>query len=286
MIPTEYNKIIQANLDGIGPIDWNAAKKAFKIAGFEPETLDIKLREEMLRKVALGARNVALDVAPLHKLAANSEHLRAGSKPQQFLRLVARQYCQLENKGARLPKFSKWVTSLFKDDKELANELAKLGQDVVKLDNDEIDSGLIISCNPVDILRAADTTHYWSCLYDDGGYTDVLPAALEECTGIGVAYVNHQDGRMKGRVFIHAGEDKDGKPCVILANRYGTGINATEVAKRVAAAGYDCYQYSAWGGDNKPPLRFVGCFKKNLHWDTNTWTNGGATYGDLLARAA
>lgn len=264
MNPIEYNEVIAGNLRGTEPINWDDAKKAFKIGGFSPEKLKIKPRLEMLQRLCGGPNG---DPVPVEKLAANSEQLREGNNAQKLLRLVARQYVQLLNKNARLPKFSKWVTSLFKDDKDLHNELAKFGQGVMRPD-----APFIISCNPVDIMRCADTPHYYSCLTDTGVFKDVVPAALEKCDGIAIAYVNGPDGKMKGRIWLHAGE-KDGKPIVVLASGlYGNGFTARQLAEHIAAFGYDVYQDTYYGGVTK--FDYVGCFTYNLHWDTRTWNKG------------
>ena len=262
----QYNEEIAANLNGLKPINWEAAKAAFKIEGFKPEKLKIVPRNELL----IGLVDVGGEKA-IEKMMADDDTLRYGNKEQKLLRLCARQYCQLANKNARLPKFSKWVTSLFKDDKEMHNELAKYGQGVPK-------APFTISCNPVDILRAADTEHFWSCLTHDGGFRDVLPGVLEHCPGIAVAYVNGDNGKMQGRIWIHLGEDKAGKKVIILASsRYGTGLEHNALAEYLAAKGFDVYKDCRWdGGGNEMALKYVECFKHNVHWDTYTWNNAYA----------
>ena len=53
MNPVEYNEVIADNLRGTEPINWDDAKKAFKIGGFKPEKLKIKPRLEMLQRFGL-----------------------------------------------------------------------------------------------------------------------------------------------------------------------------------------------------------------------------------------
>lgn len=268
----QYNEVIATNLDGMGPVDWKVAQEAFSVAGFKPEKLKIVPRNAQLR----GLVDVGGEAA-IEKMMADDEALRFGTNAQRMLRLIARQYNQLANKGARLPKFSKWVTSLFKDDREMHNELAKYGQGVPK-------APFVISCNPVDILRAADTKHFWSCLDDNGGYKDVLPGVVEKCPGIALAYVNGPDGKMKGRIWIHSAKDDKNKPILLLAsNRYGSGLDHGPVAEYLATKGYDVYKVKPNYYDApERKLEFVDCFKQNIHWDTYTWNKCD---GELLAKA-
>lgn len=252
--------LIMENLAGDKPIDWDAAKKLYAIEGFAPEKLKILPRLPQLTGIV--TRNESSE--EVHKRAKDDVALANGTKAQKLLRLLARQYCALENKGARMPKFSKWVTSLFKDDKELHNALAKYSQNA--------GAGFIISCNPVDILRAADTKHYWSCLDHNGGFTDVLPAVLTKAPGIAIVYVNGPDGKMQGRAWIHCCE-VDGKRAFAIARQYGNGLLIKDVAAHIEAmTKLKCYSTRSVDYGLKPVNgSYVGCFTKNLHWDDYTW---------------
>lgn len=249
---------IKNDLLGEKPVNWEAACAAYSIAGFKPAKLKILQRHELLKKLVSKT-----STKEAHVRARDDEALKNGTKAEQMLRLVARHYSALENKGARLPKFSKWVTSLFKDDKDLAQALAKYCQ--VKGGD-----GIIISCNPVDILRAADTKHYWSCLDDKGAFTEVLPAVLEKCPGIAVAYVEGDDGKMRGRCWLHVVE-VGGKLGVCPASHiYGHGVTHADLAKHIRGMGVEVYKEVCFG-DNRTAGKYVGCFTANIHWDTYTW---------------
>src|SRR5687768_4533321 len=64
------------------------------------------------------------------------------------LRSMAKQYSIWKNKGARLPKFSRWVTGMFAGNAEYAKILADEGQRAAK-------RKIIMSGELLDILRCA-----------------------------------------------------------------------------------------------------------------------------------
>lgn len=259
MTPLEYHEQhILANLLGEAPIDWKAAEDAYSVAGFKPSNLKIVERDDFMK----GLVNVAAGTLPEDR-ARDDATLLTGTRPQKLLRALARQYCALRNKGARLPKFSKWCSSLFKDDKDLAVALADYCRAVGGV-NDKF----IISCNPVDILRAADTKHYWSCLDDKGAFRDVLPGVVEKCPGIAVVYVNGPDGKMKGRSWLHH-VVADGVHGVYIANGYGNGLTVQELREHFKKQGVPVFE-STYGGTGVRG-EFIGAFKANIHWDTCTW---------------
>lgn len=253
---------IQNDLLGEKPINWDEACKVYDLSGFKPDKLKFVQRHDLLKSLV-----AKTTVKEAHIRARDDDALKNGTKAEQMLRLVARHYSALENKGARLPKFSKWVSSLFKDDKDLAVALAKYCQV-------QHGDGFVISCNPIDILRAADTKHYFSCLTHNGAFKEVLPAVIEKCPGIAVAYVDGPDGKMRGRCWLHVVE-VNGKLGVYIARPYGNGVTMADVIGRIKAAGVAVYSgtYDYYSDKKNPKDKFVGCFTQDIHWDTYTWKN-------------
>lgn len=195
---------------------------------------------------------------------------------------LAQKYYELRNKGARLPKFSRWVTGMFAGDKELANLIAAEGQRAAKRE-------IILSTDKIDILRCADTPHFQSCFAftgTSGGVYDYgrMPKRIaERCPGIGIIYVDDEKGQMMGRQWVHHAEDLDtGEHIAVLTvTRYGC-IEGYRVAQLMAQKGIKvAVPVTVYGGAaDVPPqykiarranVKFHGCFTEAVHHDLITW---------------
>lgn len=262
------------NLSGLGPIDWDQAKKDYKIAGFEPEKLEIVPRDDMMQSLVTVTEPASLERAIWKQTLPSN-----ASEEAIELKKLSREYIVLTNKKARLPKFSKWVSSMFAGNDKLMLALAKAGQ------TGGAKSDIIISCNPIDILRGADSAHFWSCLGGDGGFKKVLAGVVSRCPGIAVAYIDHpQDNKMQCRIWLNHARVK-GRDCVAMLRPYGNGFSQQQIADLIASKGYDVYSACGYGGATA--FELINGFDtkgadKGIHWDI---TEYGALLGDLIAKA-
>lgn len=220
---------------------------------------------------------------PLENIAVNIwEEMQKGSrglKARVDLRTVdlARDYIKFRDQGARLPKFSKWAAGMFKDDKELAKNLAGIGKV-------EDYGNLVISGDVVDILRCADTPHFTSCLKWENGkgpYRDVPVKIAEECPGIAIAYID-DDAKiphMRGRVWVHhAKRVSDKADCIVVCAQWAGSLQARAVVRAIKEVyGVPAYFGGGYGAQpasadkNAVAVNFVDCFTKPIHHDMYTW---------------
>lgn len=250
--------------------DYTEAKKKYKI--LDPDKLDIKQR--LPEVLALCGAVPAAD--PLQGVFASIDRAaRDAEEGAANCKLAADVYKQLLATKARLPKFTKWVTSLYHNDQAVNKVIAQAGKDAGKWD-------MLVSADEVDILRAADTKHYWSCLGVGDGYEDVLRTCVEKCDGIWVAYIDSPvDGKMLWRSWQHLIE-VDGKLAVGVMRAYGNGGDLTALAKYYKEQGYDTYfltndMYNDYY--DCPVLAEAkikvkpgpGLFTEYIHWDLYTW---------------
>lgn len=195
------------------------------------------------------------------------------------MREMARTYIKLRNKGARLPKFSRWVTGMFAANEEYAKFLAAEGQKAAARE-------IHMSVDLIDILRCADTPHFGSCfkrvkesidrnmvhkydVWDQYQYMPVLIA--EEAPGIGICYVNDEKGKMMGRQWMHHGRLKStGEDVLVLTTGHYGCLQGENLARLLAARGVKV-GYMSYYGERGEPMEFVGCFTKRLHHDLATW---------------
>lgn len=261
------------NLHGLDPIDWEQATKDYNIAGFNPAELNVVQRDDVMLSLVETASQ-----APLERAIYGSKLPEDATAEAKELRNLARAYIVLANKNARLPKFSKWVSSMFAGNDKLMMILSKAGQNSGKQD-------IIISCNPIDILRGADSKHFWSCLGANGGFREVLKGVVTRCPGVAVAYVDHpEDGKMKCRVWLNHGI-VNGKDVIVMMNPYGNGFTKEHIAKIIADKGYDVYQ-SSYYNEGGVKFELVNTFDwkgkdKGVHWDILEYEQKGV----LLAKA-
>lgn len=191
-------------------------------------------------------------------------------------------YIELVSKGARLPKFTRWITGMWADNKEFAKIMASEGQKAAG-------RKVFMSVSPMDILRCADTPHFASCFKwpDNSTHRDAskvrreefhrLPATiLEECPGIGIMYVDDEKGKMMGRQWMHHARLKsNGEDVVVLTNRPYGCLRGDYVAKLLAQRGVRvAIAYDGYAATNTKPvdIDYIGCFTSSIHHDVDTWS--------------
>ena len=247
-------------------IDWDAMKKKYNIAGFTPEKLKIVPRDDFMQAIAGNDSN---ERAVEDVIAQNPE--RDYTAAAKEIRDLSHTYIKLRNEDARLPKFGKWVNSMFPSNADYQRIISQRGQ-LAGI------GALQVSADIVDILRGGDVPG--SCLNDRGGFTDVLKAVAQEAPGIGVAFINDPTtGKMAGRLWLHHAKIVDtGEDVVVAASIvYGHRFTHQQVADYLAERGYRLFMYDPYEyyGANKKgekhKVEFVNCLNRSIHWDTYTW---------------
>lgn len=169
---------------------------------YDPSAVNFQQRTEFLQSIA-GTHDYEV---PLEDVCNN--YNTAGAR----LYDLAVFYGMHKARGARLPKFSKWVLGMYASDKDLSQRIAELGKSAGK-------KKVVISTDLVDILRSGNSSHFNSCFGLDRGSESqgLSPVYIaEEAPGIGILYVNDEKGFMMGRWWLHHVRDKDGKDMVML----------------------------------------------------------------------
>lgn len=190
------------------------------------------------------------------------------------LKNMAGVYLSYKNKGARLPNFGRWVNGMFAGNKEFQKILADEGQKAAA-------RKIILSVDVLDILRSADTPHFSSCFrkgdsaYSSMGYDRVPVKIAEECPGIGIVYVDDENGFMLGRLWMHHAKiKKTGEDILVLCDTSYGCLTGSHVARILADKGIKVAVSSYGRGGNSEVVEYVGCFTKPLHHDLNTWSAG------------
>lgn len=187
---------------------------------------------------------------------------------------LAQDYIRYRSKGARLPKFGRWATGMFKDNSQLAADLAAAGKYVEK------SGDIVISGDIVDILRCADTKHFTSCFSKDSCYPKMPQHICEDAPGICIAYVddNGTPPKMRGRVWVHHAERvEDGVEVAVVCKEWAGSLSARQVAEHIQKTlDIPAYIGGSYGRDdpNGVPVNFINCFDKSLHHDLYTWVKG------------
>lgn len=256
---------VNEDLTGLSPVDWEIVRGKYPAVGTY-ELGEIVPRDEVMRSIVHRDGVGEQFDAPLEDIC---KKLTDDQGPAAIeVRKLAKHYIVFRNKNARLPGFGKWVSRMFKDDQQLVAVMARAAQHVRPAQH-----GIVISCNPVDILRGGLGRHFQTCLgpkdyehggyYRDGNYADVLPAVLTECPGIAVAFVPDGDHEhYKARAWVHHIK-VGGKTAIQINDVYGNGMTREKLAKLIASKGYDVYDQS-WGGKN---YEFINNFERDIHWD-------------------
>lgn len=182
---------------------------------------------------------------------------------------LAQDYIRYRDQGARLPKFSKWASSMFKDDKQLAKDLAAAGKATDK-------GAIVISGDIVDILRCADTKHFSSCFAYKGGegyYKEMPKHICEDTPGIAIAYIDDDEGKMRGRVWVHHAQRIDtGEDVAVVCQQWAGSLDAKQVCREIQKMGIPAFHGGSYGNQaGDVQVRFINCFKKALHHDMYTW---------------
>lgn len=190
------------------------------------------------------------------------------------LKDMAVTYRKYRDMGARLPSFSRWVSSMFQQDKELNSRLALFGQK-------QASPKVIISDRVEDILRAGDVVGFKSCLAYDGnseGYKFhyVVEEIARACPGIAVAYTADKAGRMTGRCFINHAVDKATKKDMVCLNP-SRGNVRHDLLKRIfdkQGVMVSALQPEWYAAVTKMPasmltqkVTLIGNFNRNEHYD-------------------
>lgn len=251
---------VNEDLTGLSPIDWEA------VAKFYPDVAKYKVgnvlpRDDVMRSIV--HRTGALQAKPMEEICKRLTDDQG--KAAIELRKLAKQYIVFKNKNARLPSFGKWVSSMFSNNQELVAAMAKAGQH-----GRTASGGITISCNPVDILCGGLGKHFATCLgpkgcdrYYGDMYANVLPAVLNECSGVAIAFIRDGDSQyLSARCWVHHIE-VDGKTAIQLNDVYGNGMIQQQVAELIAAKGYDVYNQDYEGTKYK----FINNFNRPIHWD-------------------
>lgn len=242
----------------------------------DPETVKVQPRDNFITGLCGEIEDATSIEAVIHEFSqtdeATTDHIELGR--------YAAYYIELTSKGARLPKFTRWITSMWADNKAFAKIMADEGQ---KAANRKV----LVSVSPVDILRCADTPHFYSCFKwptDQLNHRDAskvrrdewhrLPATiLEECTGIGLMYVDDENGKIMGRQWIHHARLRDtGEDIAVLSDRPYGCLRGDYVAKLLAQRGIKTGLVTAnQNSRTGEPIEYVGCFTSSIHHDVYTW---------------
>lgn len=250
--------------------DFTEAKNKYVI--LDPDKLQLVERDEFVKK-CVGQQTI---ITPLEDIIVNEVGNKyRPSAAEQDMFTAARHYKHHHAKNARLPKFSKWLSSMYASNKEYAVVLSTLG-------NKGQGGELVISDDVVDILRGGEGPHLGSCLGANGMFSNVLQHVVEKAPGIFVAYIDHpQDGKMKWRSWLHHIK-VDGEDAVGAMNPYGRGGKLEDVAAMLATKGMKLYLLTNFPGNNGyVPVKPVDCFKQSMHWDLHT-QDCDKLYGKLV----
>lgn len=188
-------------------------------------------------------------------------------------------YGQLQATDARLPKFSKWLSSVYPDFKELHNAVA------LAMTGNQADT-LIIATDAMSMYNGGNTPFFYTCLatahvkadgtmIPQGSYLKSMHGIMDKMEGISIAYIlDRKTGFMKGRIWMHHVRHPEFGDAVFLGHGYGClkGDQVAAVFKaqfpNVIVIGNDPY-----GGGASTNWQFVGYPKDSIpewHWDTVT----------------
>lgn len=235
-----------------------------------PDKIEYVERDDFIKSLLMKATppEMPLEDAVL-KIRANMESYNFDGKfkVSAATAALAKDYIKYRKRGARLPKFSRWAAGMFKDDAALAGDLAMAGK------WEEKSGDIVISGDVMDLLRNADTHHFSSCLKAGGVYEDVTKGIVTDHSGIAIAYVDDENGRMRGRVWVHHAQRADtGADVAVVCQKWGGTLEARQVVDLLRDKGHEAYVGGAYGrqGDGIY-VNFVNCFTTNIHHDMYTW---------------
>lgn len=189
---------------------------------------------------------------------------------------MAMAFMRYRDQGARLPKFSRWVTGMFRDRTDLAKMLAEAGKAATGTEP------ITLSCQAQDILRAGDTPHLYSCFKssDLWGY---MPRAIATLTpGIGLLYQNDEKGELLGRAWVHHAKLKETGENVAVVAAFKGSMNEDRARQFFDSKKIKAY-VAGYGVSNpiqrkKEIANYFKCFDTEVHHDLNTWSKDQPIY--------
>lgn len=234
-----------------------------KYAFLKPEAVKFVPRDDFIQSVCGMLPPLEVDVAAYvlqHYMCSN---LTCVPKDlQSNLYYVASYYKDLTNRGARLPKFSRWVTSLYPNEKRYVEVFSAIGQKVKPIT-------VIVSDKCEDILRAADSKFFASCFKGSKTLKDIA----EQVPGMGVIFGDDaESGQMQLRMWLLHVKTKDGKDGLGLGRMYGAQADSKAIAESLSKANNNCPVFlmsnNGTAGDD---VEAVNGFKTSLYFDFNCW---------------
>ena len=243
---------------------------------YDPDKVDFLPRLDFLQALT-GTVDVTMpieDIVLLEESARLAKRRWGEPHPEELdLLTLVQYYKNLQSMNARLPKFSKWLTSMFVANKQVQDTLAAAGQ--------RKEDKVVLSTDKVDIMRSGDTPHFATCfrlsaesIYDSA-YSKMPVNIVEKAPGVMIAYVDDDKGKIQGRVWVQAAELPNGNNVVVVARRLGN-ISLANVVTALQKQGATVYTIRYVEGvkrDNKVvTLKNVGGFTKGEHFDFNTPT--------------
>ena len=228
----------------------------------DPTTIKFKPRDEFISRLVGPLEATEVDLA----LALITRRTHVGTSFQDEFMRPAGTYDQLRQTQARLPKFSKWVTSLYPKRKELVEEFARLGQKVTS-DVFEISGELI------DILRCADTPHFTSCFAAKSYQNHIPKRVAEEAPGVCILFSDDAKGKMKARTWgVHVQDEKGTDALYLGARTYGVFDLAAIANQLHNKHGVDVYRTVPYGTKaDKVKLTTINSFSDPIYFDFPIW---------------
>lgn len=243
-----------------------------------PEKIDYVARNAFMQHVLSTMGEVTQDERPLEEIITSHYNNNVGRKLALNIETVmlAMDYIKYRDRGARLPKFSRWAAGMFASNKELAKDLAGAG----KLE--DTSSPITFTDDKMTMLRCADTPHFRSCLGPYGGYNSALPSIMK-FPGIAMAYMDdNKTKRMRGRTWLHTARVKEtGEDCIVVCNNLGSTMTTKQVVDALRAKGFRAgwgfmnngqYSYMRSKSNKRTAVEFIDCPTKQIHHDLWTWT--------------
>lgn len=194
-------------------------------------------------------------------LAKGGGHITGDTTLDSHLYYAASFYQQLTQKGARLPKFTRWVTSLWPKEPRYVELFAKLGQAAAQ-------DTFYVSDRQVDILRCASTTHFSSCFRSN----DSPARVCAEGTGVAIIFCDDEKGAMKRRTWcIHVRDPKTQRDGLfVMPGRYGNFDEKKIIAKLKEKHPEVDFYYTAYPAPKSTvQVQLVTGFKSYIYFDHN-----------------
>lgn len=229
---------------------------------FDPDHVEFAPRMDLLQKLT----GVVEKQSPLEDVLYKQESEKYVNPGELDLAMLANNYRQAKAMGARLPKFSKWLTNMFVGNTVVQEAVAKAGQ--------HQSSKIALSTDLVDILRSGDTPHFHTCYNiasNNVTYMDMPVCIAEKAPGVMLAYSDDENGKMQGRVWLQAVEMPDESNAVIIYGSMGN-ISIQNVVSALQEKGATVLLHSPYITDNIKAVSTRPTIVKNIG-GFNTSTN-------------